>query len=80
MVTYTAGCYRLQSANISYLTQCVWFFKIGYVYTLRKGVGVEHDLTHIAVIILCGDYTGCDEEDDYFATEVDIMTDIVCVR
>ena len=36
------------------------------------------DLTQLAVIILYGDSTGCDEVDDYFATEADIMIDVVC--
>ena len=36
------------------------------------------DLAQLAVIILCGDSTGCDEVDDYFATEADIMIDVEC--
>ena len=31
-----------------------------------------------SVVMLCGDSTGCDEVDDYFATEADTMVDIVC--
>ena len=30
---------------------------------------MEQDLAQLAVIILCDDSTGCDEVDDYFATE-----------
>ena len=41
-------------------------------------VGIEQDLTQLAVIILCDNSTGCDEMNDYFATEADIMIDIVC--
>ena len=41
---------------------------------------MEQDLTQLAVIILCGDSTGCDEVDDCFATEADTMVDIVCER
>ena len=40
--------------------------------------GVEQDHTHLAVIILCDDSTGCDEVDDSFATEADTVIDIVC--
>ena len=36
------------------------------------------DLTQLAVIILCNVYTGCDEMDDYFATEADTVVNIVC--
>ena len=39
---------------------------------------MEQDLTHLAVIILCEDSTGCDEVDDSFVTEEDTMKDIVC--
>ena len=39
---------------------------------------MEKDLTPLAVILLCNDSTGCDEMDDYFATEADRMIDIVC--
>ena len=42
-----------------------------------KWDGREEDLTQLAVILLCDDSTGCDEKDDYFATEVDTMIDIV---
>ena len=38
---------------------------------------MEQDLTQLAVIIFCDDSTGCDEMDDYFATE-DTIIDIVC--
>ena len=38
---------------------------------------MELDLTELAVIIICDDSTGCDEMDDYFATEADTMIDIV---
>ena len=30
---------------------------------------MEQDLTQLAVIIFCVDSTGCNEMDDYFATE-----------
>ena len=36
------------------------------------------DLPQLAVIIRCGDCTDCDEVDDYFVTEADIMKDVVC--
>ena len=40
---------------------------------------MEQDLTQLAVIILvCNDSTGCDEMDNYLATEADTMIDIVC--
>ena len=39
---------------------------------------MEQDLTQLAVIILCDASTGCDEVDDYFATEADTMIDVVC--
>ena len=38
---------------------------------------MEHSLTQLAVIILCDDSFGCDDVDDYFATEADTMIDIV---
>ena len=38
---------------------------------------MEDNFTQFAVIILCDDSTGCDEVNDYFATEVDTMIDIV---
>ena len=38
----------------------------------------EQELTQLAVIILYGDSTGCDEVEDYFATEAVIVIDIVC--
>ena len=34
---------------------------------------MEEDLTQLVVIILCDDFTGCDEMDNYFATEADTM-------
>ena len=37
---------------------------------------MEEDLTQLAVILLCDDSTGCDEKDDYFATEADIVSDV----
>ena len=39
---------------------------------------MDQDHTQPAVIIVCYDSTGCDEMDDYFATEADAMIDIVC--
>ena len=39
---------------------------------------MEQDLTQLAVIILYNDSIGCDEVDDYFATEADTMIAIVC--
>ena len=54
------------------------FFKIGYVCILPKGIWVEQDLTQLASIILCDDFTGCDEVDGYFTTEAATMIDIVC--
>ena len=53
------------------------FFKIGYVCIIPKGFGVEQDLTRFAVKILCDDSTGCDELDNYFATEADTMIGIL---
>ena len=38
---------------------------------------MEEDCTQFAVPILCHDSTGCGEMGDYFATEADIMIDIV---
>ena len=38
---------------------------------------MDQDLTQLAVIILCDESTGCDEMNDYFATEADTMIDIV---
>ena len=35
--------------------------------------GVEEDLSQLTVIMLYHDSTGCDEMDDYFATEADTM-------
>ena len=37
---------------------------------------MDQDRTPPAVIIVCDDSTGCDEMDDYFATEADAMLDI----
>ena len=34
-------------------------------------------LYSVCVLILCYDSTGCDEMDDYFAIEADIMIDTV---
>ena len=39
---------------------------------------MEQNRTQFAVLILCHDSTGRDEIGDYFATEADIMIDIVC--
>ena len=39
---------------------------------------MEQDRTQFAVLVLCHDSTDCDEICDYFATEADIMIDIVC--
>ena len=36
------------------------------------------DLTQFGNIILCDDSTGCDEVDDYFVKEADIMIVTVC--
>ena len=38
---------------------------------------MEQNLTQLAVIVLCDDSTGCDKMGNYFATEADIMIDIV---
>ena len=38
---------------------------------------MEQALTQLAVKILFDDSTGCDEVDNYFATETDILIDIV---
>ena len=40
-------------------------------------VWVEQDLTKFAVKILCDDSTGFDEMDNCFATEADIIIDII---
>ena len=37
---------------------------------------MEQSLTQLAVKILCADSIGCDEVDDYFATEADTMIDM----
>ena len=37
---------------------------------------MEQDFTQLAVKILYDDSTGCDDVDNYFATEADTMTDI----
>ena len=39
---------------------------------------MQEDLIQLAVIVLCYNSTGCDEMDDYLATEADTMVDIVC--
>ena len=39
---------------------------------------MEQDFTQFAVLILCDDFTVCDEMDAYFATEADTMIAIVC--
>ena len=41
--------------------------------------GEEQDCTKFAVLILCHDFTGCDEMGDYFAIEAGSMIDIVRV-
>ena len=38
---------------------------------------MEQDSTHLEVLILCHDSTGCDEMGDYFAIKADTMIDIV---
>ena len=38
---------------------------------------MEQNCTQFAVPILCHDFNGCDEMDDYFATEADTMIYIV---
>ena len=53
------------------------FFKIRYVCKNPKGFGIEQDLTKFAVKILCGDSSGCNEVDNYFATEADTMMNIL---
>ena len=43
--------------------------------------GEEQDCTQFAVLILCHDSTGCDDEmGDYFAIEADTVIDIVRVN
>ena len=37
----------------------------------------QQELTQLAIKILCGDSTGCDEVVGYFATEADKTTDTV---
>ena len=39
---------------------------------------VEQDLSQFAVLILGDNSTGCDEMEDYFATDADTMIEIVC--
>ena len=39
---------------------------------------MDQDLSQFAVLELGDDSTGCNEMDDYFATEADTMIDIVC--
>ena len=55
------------------------FFKVGYVCTNPQRGGEEQDCTQFAVLILCQDFTGCDERGDYFAIEADTKIDIVRV-
>ena len=43
---------------------------------MPKGFGVEQALTQFAVTILCDDYTGFDEADNYFASDADTMIDL----
>ena len=52
-------------------------FQLGYVCKILKGFGMEQELTQFADKILCDDSSSCDEVDNYFATEADIMIDIV---
>ena len=59
----------LQSANISYLVQFELFLKISLKIP-----------THLTVILLWDDSSGCDEVDDTFATEADAMIDIISVH
>ena len=46
---------------------------MGKVNETPSGVGVVQDLTQLAVKILYDGSTGCDEVDDYLATEGDII-------
>ena len=39
---------------------------------------MEQDHFHFAVLILCDDFTGCDEKGYDFAIEADTTNDIVC--
>ena len=41
--------------------------------------GVERNRIVLSFLILCHDYTSCDEMGDYFAVEADTMIDIVRV-
>ena len=49
-----------------------------YLHNSQKG-GQEQDCSHVAVLILYHDSTGCDKMGDYFAIEADSMIDIVRV-
>ena len=53
------------------------FFEIGYVCKIPNSVWDEAALTRFAVKILCDDSAGFGEVFNYFATEADIMIDIV---
>ena len=48
---------------------------IGLQYS--KGFWTDQDLTQFSDKILCGDSTGCDEVDKYFAIEVDTIIAIL---
>ena len=39
---------------------------------------MEVDLTQLVVIILCDDYTGCDENGRLFCTKVETIIYLVC--
>ena len=45
---------------MSYLTQPKLLLKIEYVCENFQRGGMEQDLTHFAVLILCSDSTDCD--------------------
>ena len=64
----------LLDAIISYSMQLGLFFKIGYVCEISKGAEWSGQL---AVKILCNDFIGCDEVNDYFATEADTTIEFV---
>ena len=63
--------------NISYSMHIDLLFKIEYVRRIPKGLWIEQHLTQFAVKILFDNSTGCDERDNYFAREADIMKDII---
>ena len=77
LILYSNICYRLTSRLTEckhlLLNQLGLFFKIGYVCTIPKGVEVGQDLTQLEAKLLCDESAGCDEVDDYFATEADIL-------